>query len=325
MKQSGVWHIVGSGAVGCLLSARLSQAGHNQCKIINRKVNSLQTIRIKDSFPGSLQNQVNQVQVEAQTALGSSAPIERVMIATKAFDARSAVESISHRLKPNATIVVLCNGMGVIESLPSSSYRVLAGVNSHGCFKTGDWDVVHSGIGQIQIGAVTAQDKECAMQVVEDIRMGHKLDISFDKNILKRMYLKLCANACINALTALFDCRNGELLNQPIWSDEIVEKLISEIHWLAEALDSQAKICAGPMINVTKEELKDCTMKVLVQAQNNFSSMCMDVRNKRRTEVDFINGYIVNMSKRLGGEAPFNQLLAESVKLKSSILQKRVS
>lgn len=46
----------------------------------------------------------------------------------------------------------------------------------------------------------------------------------------------------------------------------------------------------------------------------NRSSMASDIAKKRRTEIDFINGYIVKMGKKQGVETPMNTSLTEQVK-----------
>lgn len=42
--------------------------------------------------------------------------------------------------------------------------------------------------------------------------------------------------------------------------------------------------------------------------------MASDIAKKRRTEIDFINGYIVKMGKKQGVETPMNTSLTEQVK-----------
>ena len=44
------------------------------------------------------------------------------------------------------------------------------------------------------------------------------------------------------------------------------------------------------------------------------SSMASDIAQHRRTEIDFINGYIVEMGHRMGIKTPANQYLTSQVK-----------
>jgi 2-dehydropantoate 2-reductase len=49
------------------------------------------------------------------------------------------------------------------------------------------------------------------------------------------------------------------------------------------------------------------------QQMDKTTSMLQDVRKSRRTEIDFLNGYIVEKARRLGLSAPLNQRMVEVV------------
>lgn len=54
-------------------------------------------------------------------------------------------------------------------------------------------------------------------------------------------------------------------------------------------------------------------MQVCRDTAANISSMLQDVRNKRRTEIDAINGAIVREGHRLGLAMPENERLTQSI------------
>ena len=41
--------------------------------------------------------------------------------------------------------------------------------------------------------------------------------------------------------------------------------------------------------------------------------MLQDIRRGRRTEIEFINGYVVDMARKFGLEAPINAAIVETV------------
>jgi len=53
---------------------------------------------------------------------------------------------------------------------------------------------------------------------------------------------------------------------------------------------------------------------VLEQTTHNECSMLQDVKHGRRTEIDELNGYIVQLAERLGLTAPLNQLLTALIR-----------
>ena len=56
----------------------------------------------------------------------------------------------------------------------------------------------------------------------------------------------------------------------------------------------------------------------------NVSSMLQDVLNKKKTEIDFINGAIVRQGKNLNISTPVNEVLTDLVKTIESSYEKRV-
>lgn len=50
---------------------------------------------------------------------------------------------------------------------------------------------------------------------------------------------------------------------------------------------------------------------------NNSSSMCEDVRGKRSTEMEYLNGYIVNQGKEVGIDCVVNGLMVHLVQGKT--------
>ena len=88
-------------------------------------------------------------------------PIESLIVTVKAYRAVDAVKALLHRLRPNATIVLLHNGMGVYERLVEDVFRnpelrphfVLA-VNDHVAWNKYYFHTVHAGVGAIKFGIV---------------------------------------------------------------------------------------------------------------------------------------------------------------------------
>ena len=53
--------------------------------------------------------------------------------------------------------------------------------------------------------------------------------------------------------------------------------------------------------------------KVLTAYGDATPSMLQDIRRGRRTEIEFINGYVVNMARQFGLEAPINAAIVDTV------------
>jgi hypothetical protein len=94
------------------------------------------------------------------------------------------------------------------------------------------------------------------------------------------MWRKLAVNCTINALTAVHGCPNGALLEPGAAGDEFAA-LCAETATVLEALGQHA-IAA---------ELPATAAEVARRTATNRSSMLQDALARRRTEIDYINGF----------------------------------
>ena len=88
-------------------------------------------------------------------------PIESLIVTVKAYTAVDAVRAMVPRLRPNSTIVLLHNGMGVYERLVEDVFRnpeqrphFIIAVNDHGAWNKDYFYTVHAGVGAINFGIV---------------------------------------------------------------------------------------------------------------------------------------------------------------------------
>lgn len=127
--------------------------------------------------------------------------------------------------------------------------------------------------------------------------------------------LKLVVNAVINPLTAIFNCKNGQLVDQePRVS--LMKLLIKEIGPVVRALLPALRQDAT---RFSDGKLMKLVLTVAEATGKNTSSMLQDIQAERKTEIDYINGYIVSRGKQLGLLCPNNMILAEMVKGKRVI------
>ena len=67
-------------------------------------------------------------------------------------------------------------------------------------------------------------------------------------------------------------------------------------------------------IDITEEEMVERTFDVAERTSHNHSSMYQDIKLKRRTEVDSINGALFEKAKEKDLEAPLNQAMVRLIK-----------
>jgi 2-dehydropantoate 2-reductase len=72
------------------------------------------------------------------------------------------------------------------------------------------------------------------------------------------------------------------------------------------------------------EKLEKVISEVSVKTAENISSMRQDVRAERKTEIDYINGYIIARGAEHGIECPQHSRLVRLVKKKALISESQI-
>ncbi len=113
---------------------------------------------------------------------------------------------------------------------------------------------------------------------------------------------KLLVNAGINALTAIMGVKNGRVGD------------MAPLHAvMRRAVLEGAAVALRLGIALPYPDPVDRTTEVCYATAENFSSMHQDIGSGRRTEIDSINGVIVEYGSRLGIAAPVNCMLTRMV------------
>lgn len=295
-------HILGSGAIGSLLAAGAQRNGlgysmyprtTKQCSLNITWINGEQlTLTHHNAAPSFLTE------------------TDVLVLPLKVYQLSEALSAWKPYLSPATPVVLLHNGMGGLEQardILGDTHPTILATTSHGAYKADSASVVYTGVGSTMMGLAPHLPTNCAYEAIQKsvVELFEKAfpPVQQIDDIRSALWKKLAVNVAINPLTAIHDCNNGHLL-QPEFT-ETIEGLCDETSQVARAYG----------INLTKEALITLVRQVARQTANNFSSMHQDVANKRRTEIDAINGYIASLASKKGINVPLNTLMVEKVKV----------
>lgn len=285
--MSAAVHILGAGSIGLLLAAHLAPRA------------SLQLIRRAQVAPllrVSLQQGHEEQLVELPQAAADDlvAPLQRIIVCTKAYDALPALESVRKKLAPEAALLLMQNGMGsqqaVVDAFPGLS--VYAASSTEGAYRPRPDRVVHAGRGITRIGRLAGGEQDW----VALFRLAG-LETETAEPIAWHLANKLRVNALINPLTVLHDCRNGELLERP--------QALAMMRRLGEEAD-RVLLAVGFSF---PEPAFERAAEVARATAANHSSMLQDARAGRRLEIDYINGYLLRLAAELNVRLPAHELV----------------
>ena len=271
--------------------------------------------------------------------------IYNLIIAVKAPSTTSALLSIVHRLGPESTIVFLHNGMGVLEEVNEKVFPNIAsrphymfGIVSHGVYSDSKFKVAHAGSGMMSLSIVprTPFEQRRPGSDVESLMAPSSryllrtltraptlcaLGLS-PSDFMQLQFEKLAINAVINPLTAIFDCKNGELrYNHAI--KRVIRLLLAEISLVFRSLP-ELKGLPNVQVRFSSQKLEYRIGEIVTSTAENRSSMLQDVTNGLRTEIDYINGYVIRRGEELGVRCTVNYTILQMLKGRQQALSKTV-
>jgi len=285
--------------MGCLWSAYLARSGASVILLASSDDRlkeyhglTLETARGSEHFD-----------IPLQTAAGLGA-IDALLVCTKAYDTADSVRSVSHRLSDRAPVVLLQNGMGFQDDILgiAPAARVFCALTTEGAYRPEPFRVHHAGRGHTLLGRYPEGSLEEAVGIAQRLPSA-ELDIRPVAAILPALWRKLAINCAINALTAVHGCPNGALLDNAEYRDEF-EGLCAEISAILAALE----------MATLARELPERAAGVARATAANRSSMLQDVTAGRRTEIDYINGYLCRRADKAGAPCPLNRALCAKIR-----------
>lgn len=288
-----MWHILGAGAMGCLWAARLHQAGLPVTLIRREPAASPVTLQIERD------QHLEQLHLPA-TSASHGAPIAHLLITTKAYDTLSAVASVAHRLTPTTEIVLLQNGMGPQQQLAQAypHQPIWAATTTAAAWCRAPLHLVPVSEGDTHAGPLTAN----APPLPSGWTHLHP-SIQATQEIHTLLWRKLAINCAINPLTALYRCRNGDLLTHPD-AHTTMKQICAEVETVAHAAN----------ISLFETSLYERACAVAHATADNFSSMHQDITLGRRSEIEQITGYLCAEAQRLGIHTPVNLSLFNALR-----------
>lgn len=311
--QSPHWHILGAGAMGCLWAARIWQyaqlpehdgAAQAATLLLRDEAAFARWQRLEGVLIYSNGNETL-VPVAASTIANAPSPIDNLLICTKAQDALPALRSVAHLLHANSRVLLLQNGIkaqtAIAECYPTLALYCLS--TSHGAYLRSDFSVVHAGIGQTYLGSMNPERPMPAEEssILLSALPSASMNIAWDSDITGRLWTKFAVNCAINALTVIYDCRNGELLTRPEATAHL-RALCVEIEGIMDTIAA----CPQPLTLLERVET------VLVATAQNYSSTLQDVHNARPTEIAYFNGYLRELARLGDLDCPLNDAVLQS-------------
>ena len=298
--------VLGAGAMGSLFGATLAQGGLAVTLVDVRAdhIDAVNAHGLKIQGYGGERT----VRVRATDCAGELPRAGVVLVQTKAMDTAAAVESIRRVFGPETVAVSFQNGLGNEEVIGGivGPERVLAGLTAQGATRIGPGVVRNYGdlptyVGEMRGGASARAERIARAFTAAGLPTHASADIRRD------MWKKLLGNVGLSPTSAITNLTQAEIMSVP----ELREVVLA-------AVDEAAAVGAAEGVALDAEEARSVLLKLVDPSGGGTghakSSACVDILERRRTEVDWINGSIVRLGEKHGVPTPVNRTLVGAVK-----------
>ena len=294
--------VVGAGAMGSLFGGLLADAGED-VTLIDVWKEHVDTINARGLRIKGISGD-RTIEMTSTTDPGKVGPVDLVIIFVKSYDTAEAARDALPMASDGTVFLSLQNGLGNIDKIAEAAgrHRIIRGVTAQGSTMMGPGEIYHAGEGPTVIGELNETSTERVRRIGKAFdHAGIHTEIS--SNIMGALWSKVLVNVGINPLTALTGLRNGELLDHREIR-QVMKRAVEEAMMVAHSLGIEMEF-DNPVEKVY--EVAEATAA-------NRSSMLQDVERRRRTEIDALNGAIVELGRRIGVDTPVNDTLVAAVK-----------
>ena len=317
-------HIIGQGVIGSLLatSALLQQLPVQQYIRTKpaKQLNHTQQLLHSDKLSVQWLSEQT-VELPEPYLLDTLSPRNEqlsglVIIPVKAYQVANVLAQLQGKLAPDATLILLHNGMGSIEFALRlfPNHTIVAGTTTLAGFKHHSI-IKHTAWGQTQLGVVSGhkQDPENNLSnlappsnlapTLEHISLINLVipEVTWHDEILTPLFTKLAVNCVINPLTALHDVRNGKLSSPRLFG--LITKIVTEVVAVARTQE----------VLLDNVALFEKVITVIHDTKDNYSSMHQDIKHGRKSEIEQINGYVVALGIANGVDVSQNKSLLQQI------------
>ncbi|BBC73885.1 conserved hypothetical protein [Altererythrobacter sp. B11] len=300
--------ILGAGAMGCLYGAAFHRAGArvslvdvNQPHLdaINAQGLELETRAGTEHLP-----------IPALRPEEAREPADLVVVFTKTFQTDRALAGISAAMGAGTHLLSLQNGLGNDRRLAAhaAEERVMVGASTMPADLVGPGKVRSHGEGGSKLYPAFGGDPACAAEIAQLLSAGG-IPTTLDPEIHAAIWFKAIFNAAMNPLCALTR-RTPGFLGSHAESRALIRQVVEE--GVATARASGITLEASAIHDLTEVSMTDHA--------DHEASMLQDVKAGRRTEIDAINGAIVEAAQAAGVPVPVTETLYRMVKLEDAKL-----
>jgi len=306
--------VIGLGALGTVYSCLLSLAGHKvtglsrPTSIEKIKKDGVRVTGIWGEHSTKLFNVVSDVSEV------SNEKFDMIIVTVKSYVTEEVARQLGPLVLDNTYVFLLQNGYGNFEAAAKSISE----------------DKII--LGRVIFGAETLTYGESKVTVIaDDVIIGSPKNLinpefmeefavvfrnaliptKASLEIMNYIWGKIIYNSALNSLGAIFEVSYGKLAEEPV-TRELMNQMVGEIFDLLRLKNIPT------FWPDAQSYLSNFYDHLVPHTSAHHSSMLQDIRSGRHTEIDALNGAVVELAHQSGSPVPVNEVVVAMVKAKEN-------
>ena len=311
--------IYGAGSLGTILGAFISKNGID-IELINRNLSHVKALQTKGAqVVGTMQFTQT---VTAYTPDEMNGKYDIIFLMTKQQHNRKVVKMLQPHLADDGVLVTFQNGLPEMQIA-----EILGEERVMGCTVAWGATLKEPGICELtsstdalsfSLGAVGTKRNRHFDRVKELLECMGTVEV--EENFIGTRWSKLLINAAFSGMSAVLGCTFGEAA-QPRASRRIVQAIIKECIDVCKAGNIRIEPVQGKDIvklldydNALKRTFSFLIIPIAIRKHAKLkASMLQDLEKGKPTEVDAINGAVVDYGKKVGCPTPMNERVVDII------------
>lgn len=291
---------VGAGSVGGFFGAHLAKNNPDVSFLLRPK--TCEAVRQNGLTIRSAGGSFTVRPPVASEAHGLPKP-DLIVLAVKAYDLDEVMNQIEPILTKKTVILTLQNGIDTEDRLIARLSRdcVVGGV-AYIYSKIAEPGVIdHYKKGAVAIGELMGHESE-RLLAIRDLFATADIPCHLSKDLRRSKWEKMCWNCVFNPITVLIDDRVAKALDHPEMTG-VIRQIVGECAAISAAMKVPLPLDMPERVVKATQEIRDI-----------HTSMYDDWKAGRRTEIDYLNGFIVRKGREFGIPTPVNEALTAMIK-----------
>ena len=288
--------VMGAGAVGCYYGGMLARAGHDV--VLIARPQHVEAIA-RDGLRMETRTFDEYVRLPASPDASAVQGADLVLFCVKSIDTEAAGAQMLPYLSQGALVLTLQNGVDNADRLRTvlPGHQIAAAVVYVATGMAGPGHVKHNGRGELVIEP--SRTSEAVAQAL--VAAGVPTEIS--DNVRGALWAKLILNCAYNAVSAIAQLPYGKTV-KGVGVRDVMRDVVAECLAVAKADGVEVQ-----------GDMQDAVDKLAGSMPAQFSSTAQDLARGKPSEIDYLNGLIVQRGEALGIATPANRVLWALVKL----------